>query len=790
MASNTPNLNLYKKDPIIDGNDTFNITTMLNENWDKIDNASADTLNKIGSLSNLNTTDKSNLVNAINENEGRIDTLETEVTQNVTKLSIPLSNSSPVYSFTAKRAGGIDIQVNGEMVVNLLGMDGDCEDLTKWTNTSGSGLITEDSTIKKYGSKSFKYTGNNTSNQVREKQMSVVDGKYYLVTGEHYIQTTGTGNFAIRLGKTSAATYIIDDVSQVDRGITGIWKRTGLKIAVDSTYENILSIKLIANIGTVVENIDGIMLIEITQDEYTNLTVDQLLAKYPSGNSVRPLMNPTYEVCGKNLWDNSRLKGYTGTILTKTEDGYSVDYTSQTGFVGVPVWLDAKTYTISMTHNIPDTQAIVIRTWEKESDIGGANYITTTQLTSPATSVSFIIPKDGLYYLTFQRTASGNPTGVVTYSDIQLEEGDTATTYEPYKGGQIIFPTELRKIGTYQDKSEYKNGKLEVDRNTLKKVLDGSLGWAFYLDDTGFKKVKIDSLLSNHVVTTNNLFQKYDGAILTYVTSTGSINAKDIGYINASGQIIISLPDTETGWGESYTPTVAEIQAFFNLWRMNNGVYGTPYNGTGTKTWIPIGDTDNARAVTTVPTTVSPSLAEGKAKHYELYYALATPIEEEIEPIILGDGFNVVEGINTIVAKSGYVYDKASPTFLTDSYYINGNSTTPNKLTKLTSKILGVYKNKVRDNDWTITQHASLNWLIYGKEFATIPSSKYDPSAEYYVLYEALPEEYNCQVQLPTAYIEDNLRGSVQEVVETLANIQSDVSILQNQVALLILNSI
>lgn len=39
MASNTPNLNLLKKDPVADGNDTFNIQTMLNENWDKIDAA-------------------------------------------------------------------------------------------------------------------------------------------------------------------------------------------------------------------------------------------------------------------------------------------------------------------------------------------------------------------------------------------------------------------------------------------------------------------------------------------------------------------------------------------------------------------------------------------------------------------------------------------------------------------------------------------------------------------------------------------------------------------------------
>ena len=37
MASYTPNLELYMKDPVADGADTFNIQTMLNENWEKID---------------------------------------------------------------------------------------------------------------------------------------------------------------------------------------------------------------------------------------------------------------------------------------------------------------------------------------------------------------------------------------------------------------------------------------------------------------------------------------------------------------------------------------------------------------------------------------------------------------------------------------------------------------------------------------------------------------------------------------------------------------------------------
>lgn len=42
MSSTTANLGLLKKDPTTDGNDTFNIKTMLNDNWDKIDNAVGD----------------------------------------------------------------------------------------------------------------------------------------------------------------------------------------------------------------------------------------------------------------------------------------------------------------------------------------------------------------------------------------------------------------------------------------------------------------------------------------------------------------------------------------------------------------------------------------------------------------------------------------------------------------------------------------------------------------------------------------------------------------------------
>lgn len=37
MGSYTEKLGLYKADPITDGDDTFNINKMLNENWEKVD---------------------------------------------------------------------------------------------------------------------------------------------------------------------------------------------------------------------------------------------------------------------------------------------------------------------------------------------------------------------------------------------------------------------------------------------------------------------------------------------------------------------------------------------------------------------------------------------------------------------------------------------------------------------------------------------------------------------------------------------------------------------------------
>lgn len=68
MSSNTPNLGLLKKDPMVDGNETFNIETMLNENWDKVDEAVGNIKVPDASLTEKGIVQLSNATNGTREN--------------------------------------------------------------------------------------------------------------------------------------------------------------------------------------------------------------------------------------------------------------------------------------------------------------------------------------------------------------------------------------------------------------------------------------------------------------------------------------------------------------------------------------------------------------------------------------------------------------------------------------------------------------------------------------------------------------------------------------------------
>lgn len=114
MANYTSNLNLYKIDPVADGNSTFNIETMLNENWDKIDekfdeqekvvdeNRSkvSGIIGDIGVKEDLTTNEKGSLVGAVNEVGAQLADIAHVIVASGTGTAITLSMPS-VTAYTA-----------------------------------------------------------------------------------------------------------------------------------------------------------------------------------------------------------------------------------------------------------------------------------------------------------------------------------------------------------------------------------------------------------------------------------------------------------------------------------------------------------------------------------------------------------------------------------------------------------------------------------------------------------------------------------------------------------------
>jgi hypothetical protein len=102
-------------------------------------------------------------------------------------------------------------------------------------------------------------------------------------------------------------------------------------------------------------------------------------------------------------------------------------------------------------------------------DNGDGTYTPTTQIETPAAlPFNFTTNSNVVYGIILY---SPNNTSI-TYSDIQLEQGSTATDYEPYFDGGTATAEMLLKVGDYQDVQSIIDGV--VTRNVGVKVLDGT----------------------------------------------------------------------------------------------------------------------------------------------------------------------------------------------------------------------------------------------------------------------------------------------------------------------------
>lgn len=150
MASNTPNLDLLKKDPAIDGNDTFNIQTMLNDNWDKIDEAVGQVREEIQDIDvPAATIEKAGIVQLSSATNSSVENLA--ATPKAVKAAYDLANTANTTANSSLTAGN---ERKAELVAALV-----AKGITATTSETWAQLLAKVTAL-------VKATGNATAGQV------------------------------------------------------------------------------------------------------------------------------------------------------------------------------------------------------------------------------------------------------------------------------------------------------------------------------------------------------------------------------------------------------------------------------------------------------------------------------------------------------------------------------------------------------------------------------------------------------------------------------------------------
>ncbi|MCY7484761.1 pyocin knob domain-containing protein [Paenibacillus alvei] len=311
-------------------------------------------------------------------------------------------------------------------------------------------------------------------------------------------------------------------------------------------------------------------------------------------------------------------------------------------------------------------------------------------------------------------------------------------------------------------------------------TLDGWLPWEHvsYGDNT-FKVVSIAKNKTSYPDSNTNWsgeLIKYDGTKLNLFNSTNNGWGKDEFAVDIN-RIQLTVSNTDSGWGDSYTPTVDEIKAYFLGWKMTVQGSSTgvePYDNSGTKVWVNIMSWDGTKfytpgATPTLPTRVS----DPYWQPYRLQYLKAKPTVEPVSnyetDLTLSTGWNVVE-----VGSGVVIREKTTPTTVGLHYLVNHNEVPASILRHKTNNIMTVYRNNRNESRAVITRDHPAG---LGGSFVYVTAQDYDPSAVYHVTYTMLDPTLAAIINGSIAI---NLRGAVTDMVSWASDAERRLSVVEN----------
>lgn len=322
------------------------------------------------------------------------------------------------------------------------------------------------------------------------------------------------------------------------------------------------------------------------------------------------------------------------------------------------------------------------------------------------------------------------------------------------------------------------DGKLKVRRKWKEIELTGDEDWSIHNNHSDYKSVKCPA--PKNVVGIGGDFRatgvKFNGLI---IRPRGTISFGTDVIVMTQDYMYVTISNADSGWGQNYSPTKEEIQAYFKGWKMYKRYEASlpPYNGEGEKAWVYVNSVNGDGSVVTVPTSQAPITESWQP--YRLIYELETPLVETIQTV---GNLRLEEGTNELELTEGIIRREVIIGRSIDggiSYYIN--NTNPSSYNPFKYKLdyhLAVYKNGEIDNSWIIDDDSDKKGYQYGNY--RLYTKHYDPTAVYTVDYIPL-EPYKVTAPIKTLTIEytSSLGSVVEKLVEESSEQENRISVIE-----------
>lgn len=269
--------------------------------------------------------------------------------------------------------------------------------------------------------------------------------------------------------------------------------------------------------------------------KYRDIDTGEFLETFEEGRNLElvSVKMPVLTTVGKNLLNpNTYTIAWGVENLIKNDDSFTLDITE--GWGGIQ-FKDLKLK--------PNTNYTFKFETNKSTVIGFAK-ISGQENQGGKTEFTFTTDNTGLITLTIE---ARNPTSSIILSNIQLEEGDIATTYEPYKSNILTISeeTELHGIGGVKDELNLITG--ELTQRIGKMIIDGrgEFKWGY-----GWNSYGTSYPLDNPTILDNYNFKKDKNLICEQLPILDSHNYNDragiVPDVNRRG-IVLVVPNELTG---------------------------------------------------------------------------------------------------------------------------------------------------------------------------------------------------------------------------------------------------